>query len=341
VRGAERLRQVLRENGVQGALRRWSARELRRAAGRLQRMAAGLLSPRRPEHGGSAETLALLAPNRELRDVGRGRRCFVLASGPSTLEQDLTRLRGEPVIAVNEMFLRLQRDRVDAAVLIFQDSVYLGTTQGYGRFVQDFTAAAAAMGASAFVPLAARCIVDDRAVRPRHHYVAFVGELLDHPEDVPPALDFAAPLPVLYTVAHTAIALALFMGYSEILTLGIDLDYVAAPGEPIRHGYGANPYNDHDVFSAADVYRRDQGWGMPDVLENVARQVRAFERLRLENVARQVRAFERLRAMAEARGSKIYNLSPVGFLDVFERRVYASAVADGTAAEARAVTTRS
>ncbi len=316
------LRQVLRESGAGGALRRGIARELRRAGGGLQRAAARLMSPDRPERMASAETLARLERNRELRDVGHGRRCFVLASGPSTLAQDLTLLRGQTVIAVNEMFLRLERDGVAAAVLIFQDVAYLGAAHRYPRFVADFGAAAESMGADAFVPLAAAGLGGGA----RYRYLAFAGDILDYPEGAPPPLDFTAPLPVLYTVAHTAIALALYMGFSEILTLGIDLDYAVAPDQPMRHGYGANPYHDHDALSVAEIFRRGQGWAMPDVLENLARQIRTFERLR---------------AIAAARGARIVNLSPVGVLDVFERRTYVSVVAEGRETEASVATTRS
>ena len=51
----------------------------------------------------------MLARNRVLTGALEGQRVFVLATGPSTAQLGLQRLRGETVIAVNESFGLLSR----------------------------------------------------------------------------------------------------------------------------------------------------------------------------------------------------------------------------------------
>jgi hypothetical protein len=305
-----RLREIAAESGPVGLLRRVAGQLLARGGRSCDRLARAAMSPRRLDRMASAHTRALLARNAALRDRGRGRRCFVLASGPSTLGQDLSRLAGADIIAVNEMFLRLARDRVAASVLLFQDTFYLHGGADRRQFLADFAAAATASGALAMIPVAAEAAVTERNLFAGRtpHYFCTVGRLLDYgaAADVP-ALDFTMPLPGLYTVSHAALALAIYMGYAEIVLLGIDMDFIAAPHLPIRHGYGGNPYTDQDRLSAMEAFQRDAGWDFPEVLRQAAEQLRAFRLLG---------------EIAQQRGQQVFNANPGGLLDGFARRPF-------------------
>ncbi len=306
-----RFTEVFAESGLRGAVRRLSARWLAAAARHLNRRSQRILSRNRLGLA-SAVLRARLANNAVLKDAGKGRRCFVLASGPSTLDQDLRVLKGESIIAANEMFLRLQKDELAATALIFLDTAYLKPTPGYQKFLRDFAAAAAGMKAVPFLPVEAEAMpaVSGLFLDGAAHYIAYVGQLLDCESDgVQQWLDFTAPLPGLYTSTHAAIALALYMGFAEIHILGLDMDYLANPANPIGHGYGANPYNEYDRISAGAAFRRSVGWSYADLLARSAEELRAFDRLL---------------ALAQQRGQRIFNLSPTSIVESFERRTLES-----------------
>ena len=264
-------------------------------------------APPDPSSVASSVALRLLTHNAELREVGRGRRCFVLASGPSTLEQDLSLLRSECVISVNEMFLRLQADDVVPEVLMFIDHDYLRKAPGDRGFLQDFAHAVERTGARAVVPLALHWIPECRTLfNSEPHYILSFGSLLDYPSAaMVPELDFTRPLPGLYTVTHAAVALALYMGFSEIYLLGVDLDYICDPESPIRHGYGANRYHDIDRLTAMDAYRASIAHDYSELVRRTAEHLCALSRLG---------------EIAELRGQHIYNANPGGLVGAFKRR---------------------
>jgi hypothetical protein len=306
------LRDSLVGWGAVGTTRRVAELLLRRSAGACRALAHRALAPQRRGALASRARRELLAPNAQLRDSARGRRSFVLGSGPSTLGQDLSLLRGQTVLAVNEMFLRLQRDGVAPAVLLFQDQAYLEETPGHYRFLADFAAAAVQSGAVALVPAAAAPAVAARGLFRQHppHYFASAGRLLDYPTAAAtPPLDFTLPLPGMGTVTHTALALALYMGCDDIVLLGVDLDYLRQPRAPIRHGYGRNPYHDRDELSALQAFASQQGWDCPALLEHTAVELREYARLG---------------EIAARLGRRVFNSSPGSLLGAFEQRPFAS-----------------
>ncbi|MDE2166823.1 MAG: hypothetical protein KGJ66_10870 [Alphaproteobacteria bacterium] len=216
------------------------------------------------------------------------------------------------MIAVNEMFLRTQRDGLKPITLMIQDIEYFGDTPGYRRFLEDLEFAAHSSGADVVFPVGAHCVVTERGLfrdNPPRYYLP-VGRLLNYPsaEDVPP-LDFAATIPGMPTVTHTAIALALFMGFSEIYLLGVDLDFIVNSTTPIRHGYGANPYNENDRVPAAALFANKMGWDYPTLLAEVADHLRSYARLH---------------EIAASSAQRLYNANPGGLLETVERRPYES-----------------
>jgi hypothetical protein len=302
------LRLVLAESGPFGTMRRLIGYVLRRCRESCDRAERAAMSPRGLDRLASNATRALLMPNAGLRNKGAGRRCFVLGSGPSTLDQDLSRLQSEAIIAVNEMFLRLHRAQTAPTLLIFADPLYASPDPGYQNYLEDFALAAARPGHLAMIPSFVAPEISRRGLfaARQPHYFAIAGRLLDYSSagTVPP-LDFTAPIPGLHSVSHVAIALALFMGFKEIVLLGVDLDYLLAPQAPIRHGYGSNPYNSYDSITTKEAFRRGHGWDYPALLEYGAIQLREFTRLG---------------EIASQNGQRILNASPVGLLDMFERR---------------------
>lgn len=278
-------------------------------SGKLTEFARRIRSPFRLDQVATLKDRELLAANLNLKKYGKSQRCFVLASGPSTLKQDLMRLRGHPIIAVNEMFLRLNAEGIPATVLSFTDPSYLRDTPGYAKFRDEFIKTIKNTPAIGVVPIFSKNIlgkmVDNYG---KLNYFSTIGNILDYGSyrNVP-NLDFENVLPGLFTVTHTSIALALYMGFSEVYVLGVDIDYIARPNSPISHGYGLNPYNEHDNIDAVTAYKDEMNWDYPALLVQTADQLRAYEWL--DKISRK-------------NGQRIYNANPEGLLEAFERRSY-------------------
>lgn len=306
-----RFRQVLSESGWIGLGRRLAGRQLLHLAAATDRVARSITTPRNLDRYASSAMRVLLQRNAALRGCHAGRRAFVLASGPSTLALDVSRLDGEVVIAVNEMFVRLLRQRVSKPYLVMIDPVYFSGAAAYDRCLADLSNASDELCGHVVIPAAAAGALQSRGLfgHGRVHPVIEIGRLMDYPTAaaVPP-LDFTKPIPTMYTVSHLAVALALYMGCAEVYLLGVDMDYIADPGQPIRHGYGENRYNDHDSLSALEAYQRDAGWDYPTLLRQAADQQAAFARL--DEIAR-------------ARGQQLFNATPGGCLSVLPRRAWA------------------
>lgn len=197
-------------------------------------------------------TAALIVRNERFRDRHRGRTAFVVATGPSVARQDLSELASGIVIGVNENFAYLNSRGVAVAYNVVQDDGYFDDA-GYDAFWRDLANAARTTGVTPIIPTHAATITTHnpawQGVDPA--YFLQVGEFLavanrGRPFDI----DFASPMPAYLTVTHAAIAWAMFIGSTEIKVLGVDLDHVENLSEPMRHCYGANPYNDHDRSSA-------------------------------------------------------------------------------------------
>lgn len=187
------------------------------------------------------ESRALL----DLADVGRGRRAFLLGSGPSLAEDDLTLLSEEFVCIVNTGVRALGRHLDHADMHVVNDM------SCYRQYGHEIEAQCHAFGVRyRFVnQRAARYLKKATASQPRPILI------FDHPADPrsvvsPPALDDG----ILHgsTVLITASYLLFRMGFDAVYVLGCDLDY----GSKGKYFYAMR---NHDLAHEADpsvVHRR-------------------------------------------------------------------------------------
>ena len=171
----------------------------------------------RAERRWRAECRSLL----ELADVGRGRRAFLLGSGPSLVQEDLTRLSGEFVCIVNTGVRALGRHLDHADMHVVNDM------SCYRQYGQEIEAKCQAFDVR-------YRFVNQRAARYLKRAAgAEVQPILifDNPVD-PQTMD--CPPPIEQGVVHgstvliTAADLLYRMGFEAVYVLGCDLDYESA-----------------------------------------------------------------------------------------------------------------
>ena len=256
----------------------------------------------------------ILEANRTLIDRHPGERCFIVATGASLLTEDLRLLAGEKVIALNEVFLLLSEYDIRPDYVVVQDPYYFSDEMNYGRYLDDLGALCTTGESVPILPLFAYKRCETSAVGGRAHYMSQVGSFADYLRlGRLPDLDPTRPLPGMFTVAHTAVAWAIMMGFAEIFLLGVDMDTFVHVNEPIRRCYKTNPYNDHTSISALEAYHRDYGWDYPKMLEQVADQMRCYAGLA------QVAADRGARLVNATRGSRLMAVERTDFAALFDR----------------------
>lgn len=228
----------------------------------------------------SRGTRELLSANARFANAERGKTCFVLATAPSLAKQDVSLLAGRDVIAVNELFSYLPERGVIPKSVVIHDSAYFNDQAGNVGFLSDLSAAAERHGWTTVCSIAGAAAIRKRGLFPsrRPAFLAEAGELLGFRDaGIVPRLDFSSPLPGLYTVTHAAVAWAIYLGFSEINILGVDLNFADDADAPLERCYGESRYNDHHRISAREAFERDLGMSMAQIRRHVAMQIEAFE----------------------------------------------------------------
>ncbi len=248
---------------------------------------------------------AIVAANRELRNIHAGQRCFILATGPSVQTQDLTGLAGEVCIAVSHFFLHKDIDRIDPAYHVvapyhppfdfqtlrilfdgfserYDDRVtYLMGHTPYEHSVWNFLGA------------------NPGCRRERMYFVDYTDSVQLSEDDCrrPEVWDLDGRPFEPRTVIYTAIQAAAYMGFSEIYLLGCDHDYL----------------NDTTRVTNHHFYREEEG-------VSDAEHLSAFttERWFKEYYFRWMQ-YRLMRDHLDSRGVTIYNATAGGMLDVFGR----------------------
>jgi hypothetical protein len=254
-----------------------------------------------------AENKSILSRNRELTGSLIGRRAFVVATGPSISQVDLRRLDGEFVIAVNESVEALAKAGTRVSAIVVVDPVYSSGKHQYSCLLANIADYARAHNAPIFLN------IDNRVQHERTgvfhglkiYYLDHAGDLVDLAPLKPSyRIDLSQVLPGLHTVSHFALAVALGCGAKQVYLIGVDLDQIVTPYKPIRHGYGANQYNDHDGLTTLEAYAREKGWDYTDILYHTFRQQQCFRILG---------------EIAARNGQHVFNASPAGLLEVLPR----------------------
>lgn len=219
-----------------------------------------------------------LLPSRLLRfrDLHRGARAVLVCNGPSLNDMDLSPLRHEIVIGLNKIHLGLARFRFHPRYVVAVNP----------RVVEQARDDLAGLSAIRFIGARAAAFLPEDAFT--HHV-----PVLD-----PPAM-FSRDLTQGFreggTVTHAALQVAWWMGFSEVVIIGMDHRFVfeGAPHEAhLMTGPDPNHFSP-DYFSG-------QTWDNPDL-------------------ARSEASYAEARRVFESDGRRIIDATPEGACRVFEK----------------------
>lgn len=216
---------------------------------------------------------------RRFRDLHRGARAVLVCNGPSLNRMDLGFLRHETVIGLNKIHLGLGRFGFYPHYIVAVNP----------RVVEQAHQALAAMSAIKFIGARAAGYLPEDAFT--HHV-----PVLDPPTVF--SRDLTTGFREGGTVTHAALQVAFWMGFSEVVIIGMDhrFTFQGAPHEArVMKGPDPNHFSP-DYFAG-------QTWDNPDL-------------------ARSEESYAEARRVFEADGRRILDATPDGACEVFEKADY-------------------
>lgn len=256
----------------------------------LKRGAWGL--PHFTHRPGSQQRLALM------RNKQAGRRCFIIANGPSLQQLDMTKLRGELTLGCNGIYQAFPDWGFHTSYLVFEDIEQLELRRHDVGKVKGPIKLAALYNAYAFKPDHQTIFFNAPRMRGQRYYW----------EDLYPQFspDFASIVHLGSTVTYIMLQLAYHLGCNPVYLVGLDHDY----GElPKRFPPGKITITEDNIEQIRGLHFSDRYYQVGD-------------QIGVPDVARQEAAYAKARAAFEADGRQVFNASAHTALDVFDRCDY-------------------
>ncbi len=248
--------------------------------------------------------------NKAFKNIHKGQRCFILATGPSIATQDLTQLADETCIAVSDFHLHPQAGAIDPEYCVnapmhapFDVDAIKVSIGGARRVFSSDTRYF--FGHVPYQYSWHSVFRANSALMPMHtHYINYSGSsrLDEFNFRNPGNWDLAGTPFNCMTVVFSAIQLAVYMGFSKIYLLGCDHDYL----QRIIRGQG---FDDHHFYQDRDAGLK----GAAQVLESFTLE-QWFEQYYFRWMQ-----YRLMLEYARENGQEIVNATNGGMLDVFPR----------------------
>jgi hypothetical protein len=253
----------------------------------------------------------LISKNRSLRAAHAGRRCFIVANGPSLAAQDLLPMRDDVKITVTSFFKHPQARAVRPDYWVLADPYFWSEPDKYFKPQLE---------------LAQQAAVPTKLLVPTGGFACFAGAPLgplidlfffhyDGNRGIDSPIDLTTGVPPFgQNVVMVCLMIAFYLGCNPIYLVGCDHDFMKTTrdeyeGMKVAHFYPG-------ALNAASEHLTWAQWSA------------AMQRMTFE--------YEQLRAYAERWGFQVFNATRGGCLEIFPRVEYESLFAPGPADAAAA-----
>lgn len=231
----------------------------------------------------------------ELKNSERGKRCFIIATGPSIKTQNLGQIQGEMCISVSNFFIHPDFNKIKPRYHLFAASHPPITNEQYTALLRD-AEKHFPDGQSVLISVTDRHLVEDNGLfkSQKVYYYYLGGKDLAKESDI----DFSREIPLIQTSAQTALYLGFYLGCKEFYMLGCDHNWVLNIGK-VEHFY--------EEKNNAMTQLGYNGWHSEDLGVEFA------------SCANVWRIYRLIREYAKDRKISIYN-SPSSLLDLFPKK---------------------
>lgn len=251
----------------------------------------------------------VLDKNRDLKNLKRGRTCFILGNGPSLNDLDLTRLSQEETFVVNSFWQHPQYQDIKPKNYVLIDSDSFPKSEGEtNACIEDLINRKTVISThptKLFFNIIGKNFIETQKLFPHNetYYLALYGFFT---ENLKFNICLDKILPNVKNVIVACIISAVYMGFERIYLLGCEHDFLAYPStahyEGFKHFYKTKQF---DLSNKEEV-------------RYYALAAHSYER-HIDNVKTLFRNY-RLLAWKLARTHpqvEIYNATPKSFLDIF------------------------
>ncbi len=269
--------------------------------GRTLVKAGQLLAPRPKLTKAERE---LLERNRVFKDRHRGKRAFVIGTGPSLQDQDISALASEITYVMSGFWKHESTKYWQPTYYCLSDPIYFDGSEHMRSFFRSLNEHI--RDSTFFVPAFGRSVVVEQGLLPedRTYWLSFAGELNTVAS---PSIEFTDSIPSAMTISQLCLMAAIYMGCSPIYLLGLDHDWLSHR-------------NQHQHFYQGHAGLESHPEVKPSLSDHSYRTVMECALIIWEG-------YEILNELARRRGITILNATNGGFLDVFERVDYRDVIA--------------
>jgi len=241
----------------------------------------------------------LLRRNRHFKNLHAGQRCFIVGNGPSTQYQNLSRLKDEITIAVNDFARNPEAASVQYSYWVLAAPFYWERPQVHFLPVVQL-AVDQALSPQLFVPTTGFSYFN--TVRPgpliNYNYFHYSQATIET------EIDFTQGIPAYgQNVILVAMMLAFHLGCNPIYLIGIDHDILKVTEEQYADYASAHSYKEADCQKVSDYMTWEQWQGAK---------------------ARMLFQYGELKTYAAGRGIQVRDATCGGHLEVFPKDNYDS-----------------
>jgi hypothetical protein len=174
----------------------------------------------------------VVAESRKLHGQGRGRRAFLLATGPSLKHEDLTRLAGEDCFSVSNFYLHESIDVIRPRIHFFAPYHPPLILENYVDWLREADARLPGETAICLAHPGYNLVLQHRLFPQRTiHYLYFSTNY------TPKTIDLGQPILAATTGPLMILPVLIAMGYETIYLLGCDHTVLRDFGRTITHFY--------------------------------------------------------------------------------------------------------
>lgn len=233
---------------------------------------------------------------KSLKDIHKGKRCFIIGNGPSLNLLDLTKLKDEFTFGVNAIYLNHENMGFYPTYYVVEDNL---VAEDRAHEINEYHGSKLKF----FGTYLSYLLKQD----PETVYLNVLRNYADKKNFPVFSKDIVRKLCVGGTVTYLCLQLAYYMGFEEVYMIGFDHNYVIPKSAEISNkretGFDIVSTEDDPNHFHPDYFGKGYRWHDP-------------------NVERMEVGFRKAREVYEADGRNIYNATAGGKLEAFKRIDY-------------------
>lgn len=234
--------------------------------------------------------------NAIFKDIGKGKKCFILGNGPSLNEHDLSLIHDETVFCVNEFVRSNQINCVHPDYYVIADPKFFeldASIEEDKKFIEKIrNLSVVNSDVRLFAPISSKTVIE------RYHWneslnISYFKNGLYFDEDFQKSIHLEKMIPSMQAVVQYAILIAIYMGFSEIYLLGTEQTNIFGNLKAFMSAENISDY----AFSMTD---KERAWKNKKLTEcSLPGTLRGYARI--------FELYDQLYLYCQRQGVKIYN----------------------------------